>query len=224
VTTAKKTPAKQPATKQPAAKQTPAKKPRSIPWLGIAFGVVAIALVGAIVFSSSEPIGSEFGTVEVTGDDLAPFGADGADPAVGVQAPELTGADFDGSAVAVEHDGQPRAVIFLAHWCPHCQAEVPRVQAWLASGGGVEGVDLVSVATSMNSAQPNFPPSEWLEREGWSVPVILDDKDSSAYRAYGAGGFPYYVFLDKDGNVVRRSSGELDIATLEAYLQEAANA
>lgn len=201
------------------------KPQRSVPWLGIAFGVIAVALVGAIVFSSSEPLGSEFGTVEVSGDTLAPYASGGAaDSAVGAEAPELVGEDFDGNAVELQHDGRAKAVIFLAHWCPHCQAEVPRVQAWLESGGGVEGVDLVSVATSMNSAQPNFPPSEWLEREGWTVPVIVDDQDFAAYRAYGSGGFPYYVFLDDQGNVVRRSSGELDIQTLQAFMQEAASA
>ncbi len=216
MTTAKNKQAK-PAAKAP-------KQQRSIPWLGIAFGVIAVALVGAIVFSSSDPLGSEFGTVEVSGDSLAPYTGNGVDAAIGSLAPEIVGADFDGNPVEVLHDGRAKAVIFLAHWCPHCQVEVPRVQAWLDSGGGVEGVDLVSVATSMNSAQPNFPPSEWLDREGWTVPVIADDKDFAALRAYGSGGFPYYVFLDKNGDVVRRSSGELDIQTLQAFMQEAANA
>ena len=207
--------------------RTPAQQPkktRSIPWLGIAFGVVALALVSAIVFSSSEPLGSEFGTVDVVGEGLAPFPGNGADPAVGTLAPELIGENFSGDTVEVLHDGKAKAVVFLAHWCPHCQAEVPRVQAWLDSGGGVEGVDIVSVATSMNSAQPNFPPSTWLDREGWTVPVIADDSDLSALRSFGSGGFPYWVFLDGDGNVVRRSSGELEIGTLQGFLQEAANA
>lgn len=220
MTTAKN---KQANSKGKAAVQAP-KKPRSIPWLGIAFGVIAVALVSAIVFSSSDPLGSEFGTVEVVGDSLAPYSSSAADTAVGSLAPEIVGEDFAGNPVEVTHDGRAKAVVFLAHWCPHCQAEVPRVQAWLDSGGGVEGVDLVSVATSMNSAQPNFPPSEWLDREGWTVPTIADDQDFSALRAYGSGGFPYWVFLDKNGDVVRRSSGELDIQTLQAFMQEAANA
>ena len=52
--------------------------------------------------------------------------------------------------------------------------------------GGVPGVDLVSVTTSANSGQPNWPPSEWLDRENWTSPNIRDDSDSSLFQAYGA--------------------------------------
>lgn len=201
----------------------PQAQPRKIPWLGIAFGAIALALVGAIVFSSDEAIGSEFGDVTVDGA-LPPFVDSASDAAVGQPAPDVEGVDFDGNTVAIENDGTAKAVVFLAHWCPHCQAEVPRVQAWLDGGGGVEGVEVISVTTSMNSAQPNYPPSEWLDREEWTSPVIRDDSDSTVLASYGAGGFPYWVFVDADGNVTRRSAGELDIPTLEAFMTEAANA
>ena len=75
------------------------------------------------------------------------------------------------------------------------------------------------MATATNSAQDNYPPSEWLEREGWEPPVMVDDSDNSAHIAYGAGGFPYWVFLNADGTVAARSAGELDIATLEGFMQ-----
>ena len=198
-------------------------KQRKIPWLGIVFGVIAIALVGAIVFSSSDPIGSEFGDVAITGDPLPPFTDSSPDAAIGLVAPDLSGVDFDGQGVEIRNDGTAKAIAFLAHWCDHCQAEVPRVQEWADSGGGVPGVTVYSVTTSMNSAQPNFPPSAWLEREGWTAPVLRDDIDSSGLIAYGAGGFPFWVFVDADGKVVRRSAGQLDIPTLEAYMTEAAS-
>lgn len=217
MTTPKKTPKK----KQPNTKQQPQKE-RKIPWLPIIFGVVAIALIGAIVFSGDEAIGSEFGEVTVTGEALPLFASAETDTAIGLVAPEVVGENFSGDTVTIEHDGTPKAVVFLAHWCPHCQSEVPRVQEWLDAGGGVPGVEVVSVATSMNSAQPNYPSSEWLEREDWTVPVIADDSDDTVHFSYGSGGFPYWVFLNGDGSVARRSSGELDIATLEAFMQEIA--
>ena len=140
------------------------------------------------------------------------------DPAIGLVAPEITGQDFDDGTVAVAHDGTPKAIVFLAHWCQHCQAEVPRVQAWLDAGGGVEGVEIVSVTTSANSGQPNWPPSEWLERENWTSPNIRDDADSSALQAYGGSSFPYWVFLNGDGTVAHRQAGQTDIATLQAIM------
>jgi thiol-disulfide isomerase/thioredoxin len=186
------------------------------PILPVLGGAVVLIILAAIIFSGSP--GQEFGEVEVSGSVLAPYSAQGQDPAVGQVAPEISGLDFQGNEVSVRHDGTPKAIVFLAHWCPHCQNEVPSVQTWLDSTGGVEGVEIVSVSTSMNSAQPNFPPSEWLERENWTQPVIRDDADNSALVAYGAGGFPYWVFVDGDGTVVTRSAGEIPIQSLQQLL------
>ncbi len=199
------------------------KSAKKIPWLGIVFGVVALALVAAIVFSSDKPIGTEAGEPELAGESLPPFSEGAADPAIGMAAPVVQGEDFDGNAVSIGGAGTPMGVVFLAHWCPHCQVEVPRVQQWLDAGGGVPGVEIRSVATSMNSARENYPPSAWLEREGWTSPVMRDSASDDALLAYGAGAFPYWVFLDADGNVVRRSAGELSVDQLEAYLEEAAS-
>lgn len=193
---------------------------RTTPILLIAFGLIAVALIAAIVFSGEEPIGSgdEYGDPTVSGESLPAFGdapSLAADPAAGTAAPEVTGQDFDGSTVSIGGEGTPAVVIFLAHWCSHCQAEVPVVQSWLDSGGGVEGVDIVSVTTSASSGAQNWPPSEWLQREGWSSPNIRDDQANSVLNAYGGSSFPYWVFLDGDGNVALRLAGEIDIATLE---------
>lgn len=227
MTTSKKKPNSQARTKQAAGRSN--QQGRKIPWLGIAFGAIALALVSAILFtggeeglSDSERIDRVAGSPEISGESLPPLGG-GTDAAVGQQAPRVVGADIDGNEVAFGGDG-PTAVLFLAHWCPHCQAEVPRVQQWLDSGGGVEGVEIVSVATSFDPARGNWPPQDWLGEENWTQPVLYDDTQSSVLAAFGAGAFPFWVFLDDDGNVVQRVSGELDIPTLEALLTVAANA
>jgi hypothetical protein len=70
----------------------------------------------------------------------------------------------------------------------------------------------------MNSAQPNYPPSDWLERENLDLPVIRDDKENSVLIAYGAGGFPYWVFTNADGTVALRTSGETSVDQIETIL------
>jgi thiol-disulfide isomerase/thioredoxin len=157
--------------------------------------------------------------VTVSGDSLPAF-AEGDDPAVGLPAPTLQGEDFRGQPVAVADDGRPKAIVFLAHWCPHCQREVPVIQDWLDAEGAPQDVDLYSVATSIDPAQPNYPPDAWLEREGWTVPVLVDDADDAAATAFGLTVFPYFVFVDADGNVVARASGELTIEQLTGYLSQ----
>src|SRR4029450_5388117 len=71
----------------------------------------------------------------------------GDDPAVGRAAPVLQGQDLDGGQVTQPTSGRPTIILFLAHWCPHCQREVPLVQEWSDAGQLPEDVDLVAVAT-----------------------------------------------------------------------------
>lgn len=201
-----------------------AKQKKSFPVLPVVFVGIGALLVAAMLLSGEEPIGSagEYGDVAISGDALPTWEGNAsvvdAEPAFGLVAPEITGVDFDGSSVSINHDGTPKAIVFLAHWCSHCQAEVPRVQSWLDSTGGVPGVEVVSVTTAASSGQPNWPPSSWLDREDWTSPNIRDDSDRTAFAAYGGTSFPYWVFLNGDGTVAYRLAGETDIQTLQSIM------
>jgi RNA polymerase sigma factor (sigma-70 family) len=101
--------------------------------------VIAVAVLAIITTSGAGPtaVGAGAPTVAASatvGDApaLPTFTGTATDPAVGRAIPEARGTDFEGSSVAIEHDGRPKVLLFVAHWCPHCQAEVPVVQAWLA--------------------------------------------------------------------------------------------
>lgn len=207
--------------------KTPAKAEKSkLPILGIVLGVVAVALIVAVMFAGDDNLGgSEFGEPEITGSPLpATLDSNPADasvdPAFGVGIPEVSGQDFDGNTVEINNDGQPKAILFVSHSCPHCRDEIPEVQGWLDATGGVAGVDLITVSTSANSAAGNWPPSEWLEDAGWEAPVIADDSDSSTFFAYGGSAIPYWVFVDADGRVTRRNVGRMPIAGVEAAMME----
>jgi cytochrome c biogenesis protein CcmG/thiol:disulfide interchange protein DsbE len=163
-----------------------------------------------------------FGEVTVEGEPLPALPAGGSDPAVGLAAPSVSGVSFDGSAVELADDGKGKVVIFLAHWCPHCRAEVPRIQSWLDDNGMPTDVDVVAVATGSDDTRPNYPAGPWLRTEGWSVPTLLDDQDDTALAAFGSSGFPFFVAIDAEGQVVARASGEIDTATWEGLLAAAA--
>lgn len=182
--------------------------------------VVVLLLVGAVFLGTSE-VGSEYGEPTLSGSPLPPMPQETRSDMVesGVVAPLLSGVDYDDKAVAIDNDGRAKGIVFLAHWCGNCQQEVPRVQAWLDAGGDVEGVDLYSVTTAVNSSRPNYPPSEWLEREGWTVPIIRDDQAGSAHRAFGGGGFPYWVFTNSDGTVALRVAGQIQTEELVSILE-----
>jgi cytochrome c biogenesis protein CcmG/thiol:disulfide interchange protein DsbE len=182
-------------------------------------GVVVIAGVIAIVLSATAgdddsdeatSADGETAAVDVRGDDLPQFESSVDDDAVGRVAPTLTGSTFAGDPITIPAaDGTAKAIFFVAHWCPHCQAEVPRLSEWLQTHSLPAGLTVEIVSTLVNAQPGNAPPSEWLARERLAaVPTLADDPDSTAYRAYGEGGLPYVVYLDKDGEVVLRTAGE----------------
>jgi cytochrome c biogenesis protein CcmG/thiol:disulfide interchange protein DsbE len=192
-------------------------------WLLIAGGVAVVAiliLAVALTGGSSSDVApeDEFGSPQVDGQ-LPPLTDPAADAAVGVVAPDLAGQDFDGNAVTITNDGQAKAIVFLAHWCPHCQNEVPSVQGWLDDGGGVEGVAIYSVSTSMDETRVNWPASAWLEDEGWTSPVIRDDQAGTAMISFGGNAFPYWVFVNSDGTVAGRVAGAIPTDQLEEIMQ-----
>jgi cytochrome c biogenesis protein CcmG/thiol:disulfide interchange protein DsbE len=184
--------------------------------------LVALLVLAIMVTRGGTDRGSsgvETRSVTVAGGSLPGF-ADTDDPGVGLPIPEVKGGSFDGATIEIENNGIPKMLIFLAHWCPHCQAEVPVVQAWIEQEGFPQGVDLISIATATDPAQPNYPPSEWLESEGWMVPVLVDDPGSTVGEAFGVTSYPFFVFVDGEGDVHHRAAGELPIEAIETVLGE----
>jgi cytochrome c biogenesis protein CcmG/thiol:disulfide interchange protein DsbE len=108
--------------------------------------------------------------------------------------------------------------VYLAHWCPHCQAEVPRIVA-LAEAGKLDGIDVYAVAAAGHEELANYPPSSWLEGEDWPFPTKVDSAQSTAAEAYGLTGYPYFLLVDAQGTVVDRAEGELEDADIVAAVK-----
>jgi thiol-disulfide isomerase/thioredoxin len=121
----------------------------------------------------------------------------------------IVGESYDGSEVTIggPSDG-PTMVVFLAHWCPHCNAEIPELVALEQSGDLPDDLDVIAVATAVDPTRDNYPPSEWLDERGWPWAVMADDDLSTAMIEYGGTSFPFTVMLDADGNVLARKIGE----------------
>lgn len=175
--------------------------------------LVAVLAVGGIGYSlvtglPDPTLGVDPATVE--GDPLPPATtADGpADPVVGSTAPDVTGSTVDGEVVRIGATGTPQAVVFMAHWCPHCQEEAPLIDDWVDGGLLADGVDLVAVSTLQDPARPNWPPTDWLEREGFPGQVLIDPDDAVA-TAWGLQGTPMWTFVDAEGTVVARYAGQI---------------
>jgi thiol-disulfide isomerase/thioredoxin len=159
--------------------------------------------------------------VTVQGPDLAPYPqqANAPDPGLGQLAPTLVGQSFDGSAVTIGGPAQhPTLVAFVAHWCPHCNVEVPRLVQWINAGGPPKDLRIVAVSTGVDKSAPNYPPSSWLAKLKWPEPVMADSADNRAAQAYGLAFYPYLVVLGPDGKVLGRTTGELELSDLNNFV------
>jgi thiol-disulfide isomerase/thioredoxin len=195
----------------------------------VVVGIAAVIAVAAGGGGSTSGSGStqsgnasthETGPVAVAGATLPRYGGPTNDDAIGHTVPTLTGEGFDGSKVTIgptSPTGTPQVVMFVAHWCPHCQAEVPRVVD-LAKQGAFDGLSVSTVATGTNPDYPNYPPSTWLQREDWPFPVMADSDQSTAAQAYGLPSYPFFVFVGADGKVAGRATGEIAPADLTKIL------
>ena len=141
------------------------------------------------------------------------------DPRAAVRArvPHISGTGLDGQPLDFGPDG-PMAIVVLAHWCPQCQAELPRIAQLIADGGVPEGVAVAGISTAIDPVRPNFPPSAWFERERWTQPTVHDDAESSALHALGLNSFPGFVFVDAQGTVVVRLTGEIGVEQFRQVL------
>lgn len=191
---------------------------------------IAAAAIAAIVVASggestSGPDASEATRIpqgdvrqvsfaEVVGAPLPAFDpAASFDPAAGTPAPEFIASYFDNVETTVTPgDGRPKVVLFLAHWCPHCQAEVELLADRFAAQGTPAGVDVIAVSTSVDQGGGNYPPSAWFLREGWPLPVLRDSAQRDLAVGYGLNAFPFIVVVDEEGLVSSRSSGGLSSA------------
>jgi len=167
---------------------------------------------------------AEFQNVSVTGKQLAQAPESGEDPAIGTAAPTLTGYDLAGRPVTIDpgSDGKATMVVFLAHWCPHCNYEVPVLNEWKAKGLMPPNLRVVGVTTASREDQANWPPSKWLVAKKWTFDQFADSEKQEASAAYGVGGYPFLVFIDAAGNVTSRGSGEIPIEDITTAANAAA--
>ena len=185
--------------------------------------IVAISSSGSESSTSSGNI-SEFSDITVTGEELPAFDSvsSATDAAIGMTAPVVSGKGFTGTEITTDGAGTPTLLVFLAHWCPHCQREVPLLVEWEKDGKTPTGIDVIAVATGTDPANPNFPPSEWLAREEFPAlwPVIADSADKKAANAFGLSGYPFFVLVDAQGKVFTRLSGEIPMDELTAIINQ----
>jgi len=182
-------------------------------------GIAVVAFVGVVAFLSAgetsdvPSLADVAGPVTVDGATIAvpvPDDASVPDPAIGQPSPVIAAVDYADAPVTIGAPGRAQVLVFLAHWCPVCDQELPTLREVVATGGVPEEVDLVLVTTGLDPGRPNWPPKRWLDDAGLGgVTTVRDGIGDPIMRAYGLRAYPAWAVIDADGTVVARRQGLL---------------
>jgi hypothetical protein len=160
-----------------------------------------------------------YGVVTVSGDALPPLQDGVADAAVGLPMPEISGIDFDGNALTIADNGKAKLIVALAHWCPHCNNELPVLRDWYASAAIPDTVEVFSLTVFTDPTRASYPPSTWLRQADWNLPLIADDEARTIATTLGIPAVPFWLLVGADGTVAARFTGGLSADQLDSLLE-----
>jgi thiol-disulfide isomerase/thioredoxin len=185
-------------------------------WIAIV-AVFAVVVLAAMFFSGGgdgddggfAPSAPGTVSIEREGGPMLAAGEDVPD----FDAPALEGG---GTIAWSDVEGTPTVLSIWAPWCPHCQAELPRLSA------GVDArpeLQLVTITTAYG-AQPGPTPPEYMADEALSFPVAVDDDAQTLLQGFGVESFPTTYYVASDGTVVTATTGEVPADQLDAILDD----
>jgi len=179
--------------------------------------VAVVVVVGAIALSGGNDGGG--GTGPATAGDVTIDRASGPQLQIGDTIPAFTAPMLGGGTMTWDdYLGTPTVLAIWAPWCPHCQAELPRLSAGV---DGHPGVQMVSVATAIDQ-QPGPTPEEYLASEGLTFPVGVDDANGTILQGMGVQSFPTTYYVDPSGKVMNVTVGEVPPDQLQQILDDLA--
>lgn len=141
----------------------------------------------------------------------------GISPLLGHPAPDFTLAALSSHPAPPLHlasfKGRPVMLNFWASWCVPCQHEAPLLQAtWQRVQS--QGIVFLGIDFQDDHTQGlNF-----LHTYGITYPSVVDDSGSTAIN-YGLTGVPETFFLNRQGVIISKVTGELTQQSLQSNVQ-----
>lgn len=174
------------------------------------FIIIIILLVMVIVFATT-------GYKKLSENYVPEEASVGSSESVDLQpAPDFAVTDTDGNGVRLsDFKGRPVVINFWASWCPPCIAELPYFEKMYKKYG--EDVKFMMVNLTDGQRETVDVVNTFIEDTAYTFPVYYDS-DSYAANAYRTYSIPVTVFIDKEGNLIRRQTGAVSEEMLEAYI------
>lgn len=122
---------------------------------------------------------------------------------IGDVLPDFSGTRLNGEIITLAEFRDEQVVVldFWATWCQPCVAGMPTLQE-LHEELGELGVQILAI----NVGEDIEKVREFIENEGYSFPVVLD-QDRQTKNEFGVQGIPQLFVVGKDGSLQHHSVG-----------------
>ena len=135
---------------------------------------------------------------------LMPNAAKGEGIPIGKPAPDFELKTIDGKSYRLsELKGKPVMINFFATWCPSCRAEMP---AMVEAYNELKGAGFEILAVNLNES--DIAIRTFTEKFQINFPIVVD-KDDRISRMYEIVPLPTSYFVDKNGVVQEKWTGEI---------------
>jgi thiol-disulfide isomerase/thioredoxin len=126
---------------------------------------------------------------------------------------DLTAKNLDGQKVRLkEMRGNLVVLNFWATWCGPCKEEMPMLVR-IAKENPMLGLKFIAVSVDDRETQDKV--GEMAPHFGISFPVWVGANADDLYRLSNGEAVPATIFIDRDGTIVARVSGEIREAELK---------
>ena len=188
-------------------------------WIAIAAVIAVVVLVAMFFSGGGDDGGSGDGFAPSAAGSVTVDRASGPLLATGEEVPDFQAPSLDGGTISwSDVEGQPTVLAIWAPWCPHCQAELPRLAAAVDARPEIQ---LVTITTAYG-VQPGPTPPEYMADEGLTFPVAVDDGSQTLLQGFGVESFPTTYYVASDGTVVTSTTGEVPSDQLGSILDDLA--
>jgi peroxiredoxin len=130
-------------------------------------------------------------------------------------APAATWTTTTGASLTLESmHGQVVLLDFWATWCKPCVKSMPELDALFRD---YQKLGLMVVGVSVDQGDDRKKKvKKFLEKKPVGYPIVIDAAESSSWEAFNVGALPTLYLIDREGRIVERWIGVVDMAAVRA--------